>query len=357
VNDLFTTDAVEDRLRRTLRFRAEDMASGDLAGDGSRVAASSRPAVRPVELVPLAPPSAGRSTTHRRRFVAAAVLLLFAGAAGSVVLVGGGGDGGRVINSQAPTSAGQPAPESDAGAGAEASAPVMTSYPIGEYEGGGYRIHAQFDAGITTDPMSQSDLSEPVQAGDHQGFYVALPNESISELHLVVDGGMVVLRGGSLPRDQLIAAGATVTLDPATGLYAMPAPPGWTTLWTTPPDWGSPDPEAADDPSAIGRLVDPTAPDARNVSVIWYRGWDVSTLPEGATEVEVGGQAAYVGSIAPEFAEGLQLWVVHDDGVVELQGVGLSSDELVTIAAGVHRTPGTEEFQLSPPAGFVPAGP
>lgn len=368
MNDVLTTDAVEDRLRRTLRARAEDMAPGDITDgvDGSGTATSSPPTVPPTPPVPpvfpTSPasgrgsgPGSERSTPRRRTLVAAAALLVLGGAVASAVVIRGDGSD-RVTNSPAATT-GTTGGTSDAQGQAEADAAtgLEGSYPIGEYEGGGYRIHAQFDAGASPDDLPPGGVHEPVRAGGHEGYYIALLDASMTELHLVVEGGMVVLRGGALPRDQLIAAGATVALDPATGIYTMPAPPGWTTVWTTPPDWGEPDPEAADNADAdpLGRLVDPAAPDARNVGVIWYSGWDESDMvPEGAEEVAVGGQTAYVGSIAPEFEEGLQLWIVYDDGLVELQAVGLPRDELVTIAEGVHRTPGTDEFQLTPPAGF-----
>lgn len=359
MNDLLTIDAVEDRLRRTLRVRAEDMAPGDLTNEpeAAEPSALSASTVLPFPPVVPTPSSSGRSTVRRHTLVAAAALLLLGGAVASAVVTRGDGRD-RVTNSPAATT-GTTGEASDAQAEADARTGPEDGYPIGEYTGGGHRIHAQYDAGATPDDISPGGVREPVRAGDHEGHYVALPDGSISELYLVVDGGMVVLRGGALPRDQLIAAGATVTLDPATGLYTMPAPPGWTTVWTTPPDWSQPDPEAADnaDAAPLGRLVDPAAPDARNVGVIWYRGWDESDMvPEGAEQVEAGGQTAYVGSIAPEFAEGLQLWIVYDDGLVELQAVGLSRDELISVAAGVHRTPGTEEFELTPPPGFEPEG-
>jgi hypothetical protein len=345
VNDLLTPDDVEDRLRRTLAARAERMAPGD--GTGWDLGG---PVAAPTD-VPGADVGFGPSRARGRRELcaAAAALILVVGGAAAIALTRGD-DRGRVA-SQDPVTTGASTTAATTAPGDGAAQPQAdVAYPIGEYEGEGYRIHALFEDGATANLIPPTPAWQRVRVGDHEGYYAALPNSAMSELWVVFDDGVVVLRGGSLPRERLIAAGATVTRDPDTGRYTMPAPPGWTTLWTTPPDWNSPVPGA--DAVHLGRFVSTADPAGKNFSVFWYPGWDETNVAEGAELVEVGDGDGYIGTIAPQASGLSQLWIIYEDGVVELQAAGISRDELITAGDGIKRTLGTDQFGITPPPGF-----
>jgi hypothetical protein len=307
VNDLLTPDDVEDRVCRTLAARAEQMAPGDGAGWDL-----GGPVVVPTD-VPGGDVGFGPSRSRGRRELraaAAALILVIGGAA--AIAIKRGDDRGRVA-SQDPVTTGASTTAATTAPGDAARPLSDVAYPIGEYEGEGYRIHALFEDGATANLVPPTPAWQRVRVGDHEGYHAALPNSAMSELWVVFDDGVVVLRGRSLPRERLIAAGATVTRDPDTGRYTMPAPPGWTTLWTTPPDVDSPVPES----DVVGRFVSTADPAGKNFTVFWYPGWDETNVAEGAELVQVGDGEGYIGTIAPEASDLSPLWITYRDGVVE----------------------------------------
>ncbi|MGH9192362.1 MAG: hypothetical protein ACRDZ0_07800 [Acidimicrobiales bacterium] len=351
MNDLLSPDDVEDRLRRTLAARAEDMVPGD--GSGWDLAAPGPARTR----WPDADATSAPSPSRGRRELGAAAAALIIGVGGAVAIALTRDDDRDRVASQDPTTTGTPTTATSTAPSDEPARPQYDfAYPIGEYEGEGYRIHAQFEDGVTTDLVPPTSIWQRVRVGDHEGYYAALSNGAISELWVVFEDGVAVLRDGSLPRERLIAAGATVTRDPGTGLYTMPAPPGWATLWTTPPDWNTPVSGAngAADVVHLGRFVSTADPGGTNFGAAWYPGWNESNVPQGAEPVQIGDDQGYLGTIAPEAGDLFQLWMVYEDGVVELQAAGMSRDQLIAAGDGVERGPGTEEFTITPPPGFEP---
>ena len=137
----------------------------------------------------------------------------------------------------------------------------------------------------------------------------------------------------------------------------MPAPPGWTKLWTTPPDWNN-SVSGADGGAGgvdLGRFVSSIDPAGTSFNAFWYRGWNETNVADGAEPVQVGDDEGYFGTIFPEAGDLFQLWIVYEDGGVELQAAGMSRDQMVVAGDGVERTPGTEEFKITPPPGFEQA--
>jgi hypothetical protein len=335
VNDALTTEDVEDRVLRTLAARAEDMAPGDgraWEGDVLRI-------------VPFPDDHRGRGR-GRRLLLAAAVLVVVVGAA--------------LVIARPRQHDDDPAAPRDATSNASTTAPPSTTVPpatapygIGEFERDGSHLLVQFEPGTPEDGLPPSDMWQLVTAGPNAGWYAALPSAGISELWLVFDDGVVQLRGGTIPRDELLAMGATVSFDVPTGRHTMPAPAGWTTVWAGEPETTEPS-GPVPQPVGLGRYVSTTEP-AVNYNVIWYEGWDAGNVAPDAEPVQVGDQAAYVGSIAPEADDMLQLWIVYDDGVVELQSAGMSQDDLITAATHVTRPNGTD-FTVTPAPGFTPDG-
>jgi hypothetical protein len=48
------------------------------------------------------------------------------------------------------------------------------------------------------------------------------------------------------------------------------------------------------------------------------------------------------------------VWLRYDDGVLGLHSGMVPHDEMVAMALTVQRTPGTREFTMTPPPGWVP---
>lgn len=50
----------------------------------------------------------------------------------------------------------------------------------------------------------------------------------------------------------------------------------------------------------------------------------------------------------------INVWLRYEDGVLGLHSGMVPHDEMVAMAATVHRTPGTDEFTMTPPPGWEP---
>lgn len=79
---------------------------------------------------------------------------------------------------------------------------------------------------MTTDLAPPTPVWQRVRVGDREGYYASLTNGTVSELWVVFEDG-VVLRGGSLPRERLIAAGDGVERPPGTEQFKIAPPPGF----------------------------------------------------------------------------------------------------------------------------------
>jgi hypothetical protein len=354
-------ESAEDLLRTTLAVRAEDMAPGDLG----------RRPLGPVRLVVVPParpdalPAEGRrrrpTTGWRRRpLVAAAVVVLAAG----VAVATWDRDGRGRVSSGTGTTAPPDTPGTSPDTGLDGLHERITwSYSIGWYAGDGHTMTAEYQADASRGELEEDRTWERLQVGDHVGYYRALPDGSVSELRLVVEGGLVTLGTGSLPREQLIAAGATVTLDPETRLYTMPAPPGWTTLEGTPDSAmprGGPDGDNAT-PRPLGQVTDPAAPDVRSAWVTWNPDWELADLGEPAEppeRLDIGGREAYLHEnlssidVDDHLHDSDHLTIVFDDGVIDMNAIGLTRDELLRVAEGIREGDGVDEIEVEAPPGF-----
>jgi hypothetical protein len=174
VNDLLTPDDVEDRVRRTLAARAEQMAPGDGAGWDL-----GGPVVVPTD-VPGGDVGFGPSRSRGRRMLraAAAALIFVIGGAAAIVLTRGD-DRGRVA-SQDPVTTGASTTAATTAPGDAARPLSDVACPIGEYEGEGYRIHAPFEDGATANLVPPTPAWQRVRVGDHEGYYAALPNSAMT---------------------------------------------------------------------------------------------------------------------------------------------------------------------------------
>jgi hypothetical protein len=166
---------------------------------------------------------------------------------------------------------------------------------------------------------------------------------------VVAAGGLAAAAVSSLAGTDAAEGPVDVSVGPAADragstTTATTAIDGATTTATTAID-GAPT-----GPAAIGRVV---GPGGASYSAIWYPGWTTANLPPATEALTVTDGEAHIGSIAPTAGDLLQLWVVYDDGVVELQAAGMTRDELIAAGNGVRRTPGTDDVALTPPDGFT----
>lgn len=356
-------ESVEDLLRTTLATRAEDMAPGDL---GRRPQAPVRLAVVPAGRPGAVGPAAQRSAAGRRRPLVAAVAVVAVALAGGVAVTAWGRDDRSRVSSGTGATVSPDAPGSslDAGRDEDALHELITwSYSIGWYAGDGHTMGAEYQPDVSPDGLEDNPTWERLQVGDRVGYYMALPDGSLSELRLVVEDGMVVLRTGGVSRDQLVAAGATVVLDPETRLYTMPAPPGWTTLEGTQdramPRGGHDGDNAT--PRTLGQVMDPAAPDVRSVWVVWNPGWELADFGEPAERperLEIGGRDAYLHEnissidVDDQLRDVDYLTIVFDGGVIDMNAIGLSRDELLRVAEGIREGDGVDDIEVEAPPGF-----
>jgi hypothetical protein len=162
---------------------------------------------------------------------------------------------------------------------------------------------------------------------------------------VVVGAAAVGLRtmGGDEPSGSVVAdAGDTTVMTPPPTV-----PP--TAPTTGPPTTAGP---GSSIETAVGtfRLADGSV-----VRVTWYPevalGWE---RRPGSEDLLVGAQEANYWEGADQRASSLSIF--HPDGVLSLDGDRLGMrDDLVAFAAGVLRTPGTTEFEITPPPGSAPA--
>jgi hypothetical protein len=358
-----TEDEVEDRLRRTFATRVADMATGNgavlptvlppAAGDTG----APSPAAH-ADADPVADGHADARDRRRRRLVlaVAATLLIAAGVAAAALAAVGADD--RDSGDRGTTGvAGLPSTTAPETTTTSAPASDGSSCVALEFSQGDDRwITVVFDgsaAGGDIDvPALLGDQWRPVDAGPNRG-YIATVEAGSPALWLIFEDGIVRLQGGGVAEEELIAVGATVTRDPS-GCYTAPTPDGWSreeTLLLPVEDGGTRDGDGA----FIGLFNDAAG---GSYNVIWYPHWSTATLraslPDDVEDVTVSDGQAYVGTIAPDATDLLQLWIAYDDGgVVELQASGVSRDDLVAAGNGVHRRAGTDEFDLTPPPGFT----
>jgi hypothetical protein len=391
VNDLLLPAGLEDveaLLRHTLAARAEDMAPGDAGAEGPSASSlppegtstASSPPEGPstasfapaIPFPPVGPsatpfPPGGRGRHGRRRLLAAAAAAVVFGAGAAAAAVAAGhdrsGDEGTVAGEPTtgdPTTA-TSAPESPTTLSPlDRYAEEFGSYPIATLVKDGASIRVSWEP-PGADSVAASAEAQTLTVGPWEAQYFALPDGSITGLWLRVDDGTVSLMSGNgVTRALLIEIAATATIDAATGAWTVVPPAGWSVTGTTADAIAAAQaPAAPADPVPLSGYARQGRPD-ETVNGIWYPGWTEANLADNAEPVTVGDgtRPAYVGSIAPEAMDnGLrQLWIVYDDGVVELQSAGPTRDELVALAAGVTRDPATGELSFPAPDGWVPAG-
>lgn len=353
-------EGFEDRLRRTFAVRARDIAPGDgvlppgivQEPDGQRPDGDALHLPGPAS--PRRSPRARRADTavrrHRRRALAVAAALIVAGGSVATVLraVGGSDDGRDATDTDAGPAADDPdpAPPTTLAAG--------STYEVGVFSRGqDERLDVSFEASAvdatTLDVAALlGDQWRPVQAGPHHGYAAVTPGEANSQVWLLFEDGIVRLFGGSLASEDLLAAAATVTRDRTTGRYTMPTPQGWTAV---PGDATVSGPGRRNsDGVPVGHFGNG---DGAFYGAIWYSGWTAENIPADAERVDVTAGPAHLGSVARDASDLLQLWIRYEDGVLELQATRMTRDELIAAGNGVARTPDTDTFTLTPPAGYI----
>jgi hypothetical protein len=345
MNDLLTTDDVEARLRRTFSARAGDVPDGDLPADarlGAGALSLSGAGILPPP-APVATDTPGRPARRRAALAAAAALLVAAGATAAVLATGDDTDGDRVTSDE-PTTTTAPAP-----------ATMRAVYRIGEYERGDQDFFA--DVGpLVDEPWTRAEGWTPVRVGEHDAWSFTMGG--ISRLHILVDGLVVTLSGGT-PVEDLVAIGGTLAVDPATGRYALTPPEGW--LTTSPGTEGLSIPEPGGDPETapgepVGRVVDPADPGGRHATVTFHSATYRDDLPDDLDPVTIRGTSAWL-EPGGGVEGGLRLWVPFLEGLVEVEATGLSTDEVTAVGAGVETAYLPDEgYNLTAPPGFEVEG-
>lgn len=349
-----TEGEVEERLRRTLATRVGDMAAHD--GVVLRAPFVDTPADGPADA------GAGSDGGDRRRrrlvLAVAATLLVAAGvAAAALAAVAGTDDGdgddrgttGIADVPTTPTTAPPTTATTTSAPASDGSSCVALELSQGEDRWITMVFEASTVGGDVDVASLLGDQWRPVEAGPHRG-YIASVEPGSPSLWLTFDDGIVRLQGGGVTDEELIAVGATVTRDQPSGCYTAPTPDGWSREETLllPAEGGG---RRNLDGTFIGNFHNATA-DAW-YGAVWYPGWTRDNLPDELESVTVSDGQAYIGTIAPDASDLLQLWIVYDDGVVELQATRMPRDHLRAAGDGVHRRAGTDEFDLSPPPGYV----
>jgi hypothetical protein len=332
-----TEAEVESRLRRTLALHVADVAASTTAGAGA----------------PVPPEVSGGGARRRLPVLAAAVTVVVVGGLAAVAVAGRGSPDDRTDETgqpaAAPRSSTTGVPSAD-----PSSCPVLTLS-----QGEDRWVTMLLDgtsAGADPDVIGiLGDQWHEIHPGANRGYIVTTP-DGASAVWLIVDEGIVRLQSGGITAQELTDVAATVAKDPATGCYTAPAPQGWdrTEDDPIPSNPEGPITEVEVQATGLGRFVNAAG---ASYNAIWYPGWTTDNLPDELEAVQVTDGQAYIGSIAPEADDLAQLWIVYDDGVVELQAAVMTHEELVAAGNGVVRHPGTTDFDVTPPSGYQPDAP
>jgi hypothetical protein len=130
--------------------------------------------------------------------------------------------------------------------------------------------------------------------------------------------------------------------DPSEQPFATPTT-GWPTT-TAPPSTDLPDP-------GLGYFEN--AATGQHYAGLWYPGWTRDNIVPDAEQLTLAdGRTAYFGSLIPDAGDMWQLWIMYDDGVVELQASGMDRDELVAAADRVAWIPGERRLEIIPLPGY-----
>ena len=149
--------------------------------------------------------------------------------------------------------------------------------------------------------------------------------------------------GGDEPTGSVVADGGGTTV-----MTPPPTAPSTGSTWpptTAPPTTAAPE-------LSIETVVGTFArADGAVIRVTWYPevalGWD---RRPGSEDLQVGEHGANYWEGVDQRASSLSIFFT--DGVLSLDGDRLGmKDDLVAFAGGVHRTPGTTEFEITPPPG------
>jgi hypothetical protein len=211
---------VENRLRRTLHARSDDMAPGDgMAWDPTRAHGLTYVDAGAVG----SPPRRGRRAPRRALAVAAATLIA-GGTAGAVLLVRGPGQETMDVRQGPPEVPVEELPETTPPT-YELVTPDPSSYFRYERVGGcaqpatcdGFTVDAKFN---DNDMTAIFPDAEQFEAGANRGIYWA-PADAVA----VLFDGVVVSITGSLTKQEKIALAATVQLTPGTDDVTFTAPP------------------------------------------------------------------------------------------------------------------------------------
>jgi hypothetical protein len=243
VNDRSVLDETEERLRRTFERRAEDMASGDGADwDPTWVG-----------LVP-APTTERRPWRPNRRVLVAAVTVMTVPAAvgvGVLALRDRGDDPVRpagptagattpdpgvpdtsvpvtsVPGATLPSTPTLPACSGRAPDGEDPNRRALANYIKPEQDPEGRPIQVSIDQ-FTDTGFAGYPGAEPVQAGDHEGWYFTMEGSGgyVTAIYLTVDELAVSLQGRGVTRDELLAVAASVRRG-ADGTIEHTPPPGF----------------------------------------------------------------------------------------------------------------------------------
>jgi hypothetical protein len=87
----------------------------------------------------------------------------------------------------------------------------------------------------------------------------------------------------------------------------------------------------------------------------FYPGWTRDNVVADAEQLTLAdGRTAYFGSLIPDAGDMWQLWIMYEDGVVELQAGGMDRDELIAAADRVAWFPGERRLEIFPLPGYEP---
>jgi hypothetical protein len=246
VNHLLTPNDVEERLRRTLTVRGEDMAVGDLAPRDH--SAAWIPGKTLLRLEPLGPP-ARRRLTGRPLLAAAAAAVVVAGMVGGIALAGDDGPTNPVDAGSRGQETPQGAPDGTvpptALSGVCAVNPLETSTTLppdctqtellpGLVASYASDIDPSLTIGVTwyPDPRMADAVphDEPIEAGANSGYYGTGHDEGFDQVWLVYDDGVLGIDGGPVTREQLMFVAASVVHEPGTLEFLVSPPPGFSSI-------------------------------------------------------------------------------------------------------------------------------